>query len=59
MAEVAEVDQVQEQIPIQIELDAISVKSMITSQKIVQHQNYRRMQNKYSRCSIWVKSRYH
>ena len=32
---VVNLDQVQEQVPIKIELDAISVESMITSQKTV------------------------
>ena len=36
---VVDLDQVQKQVPIEIESDAISGESMITSQKTVQHQN--------------------
>ena len=59
MTEVAvvDLDQVQEQIPTEIESDAISVESMITLQKTVQHQNQRRKQKKYNKCSIWIKNR--
>ena len=39
---VVDLDLVQEQVPIEIELDAINVESMITLQSTVQHQNQRR-----------------
>ena len=37
-AAVVDLDQVQEQVPLELESGAISVESMITSQKTVQHQ---------------------
>ena len=61
MTEVAvvDLDQVQEQVPIETGLDAINVGNTTTLQKTVQQQNQRRKQDKYSKCSTWMKSRHH
>ena len=48
-------DQVQEQLQIGIEYDALNVENMTTSQRNVQQHRQLEKPNKSNRCSIWMR----
>ena len=50
-------DQVQEPVPIEIELDAINVGNMIILLRTVQLLKQKKKQNRYNKCIIWMKNR--
>ena len=58
-AVIVDLDQFQELVLIVIGSDVINVENMIIMQKTVQHQNWRRKQNKYNKCTLWMKNRHH
>ena len=52
-------DQVQELVPIEIELDAINVGNIIILLRTVQLLKQKRSQTKFNKCTIWTKNRLH